>query len=113
VQNRAPSKVQKAVLSRDGDYVELTDLDTAGYLFTKKLYVSDAWKVSRFKYLIRFYDPDKLAEGLAMEFVNSICADYADAICRLKKVIHRFYGRDDKHKDASCKISQEQPPVPK
>ena len=94
--NRTPARVRHAVLERDGVYVELTDLDTAGYLFSKKLVVEVAWKVTRFKYKIRFYDPEHRAEQLALEFVNSCCADTCDGICRLKKVIHRFSGRDDK-----------------
>lgn len=94
--NRTPQRVQHAVLDRDGDYVELTDLDTAGYLFAKDLKLEVAWKVTRFKYKIRFFDPEHQAEKLAIEFVNSCCADTCDAICRLKKVIHRFSGRDDR-----------------
>ena len=95
-----PERASCAVLVREGDYVELTDLDTAGYLFAKKVHVEDAWKVSRFKYKIRFYDPTKRAERLAIDFVNSDCADYADAICRLKKIIHKFYGRDEERKNS-------------
>lgn len=94
--DKGPRRVQHAVLERDGDYVELTDLDTAGYLFGKKMHVEIAYKVTRYKYKIRFYDPERRAEGLAMDFVNSCCADTCDGICRLKKVIHRFSGRDDR-----------------
>lgn len=63
--------------------------------------VEVAWKVTRFKYKIRFYDPEKRAEQLVIDFVNSCCADTCDAICRLKKVIHRFNGRDDKRRKNS------------
>lgn len=83
------------MLCRDGDYVQLTDMDTAGYLFGRDLVLQDAWKVSRYKYKFVFYDPHRVAEDMVMEFVNSSDARTCDGIGRLKKVIHRFYGRDD------------------
>jgi hypothetical protein len=95
VNGRAPGRAQRAVLIRDGDYIQLTDLDTAGYLFGRELVLQDAWKVSRYKYKFVFYDPQHQAENMAMEFINSSDARTCDAIGRLKKVIHRFYGRDD------------------
>jgi len=51
--------------------------------------------VSRYKYRIVFLDPEGKAEDMAFEFVNSSDARTCDAICRLKKVLHRFTGRDD------------------
>lgn len=83
------------MLHRDGDYVQLTDMDTAGYFFGRDLIVQEAWKVSRYKYKFVFYDPDHVAEQMAMDFVNSSDARTCDGIARLKKVIHRFSGRDD------------------
>lgn len=92
---KPPGRAQRTVLVRDGDYVQLTDMDTAGFMFGRNLVLQDAWKVSRYKYKFVFYDPEGIAETLAMDFVNSSDARTCDGIGRLKKVIHRFYGRDD------------------
>jgi len=94
-----PQRTSRDVLIRDGDYVQLTDLDTAGYLYQNKMHLQSAVRVSRYKFEFTFYDPACTAEQLAMDFVNSCCADFADAICRLKKVIHRFHGRDPTEKN--------------
>jgi hypothetical protein len=90
-----PTCAPRGVLIREGSSVRLTDLDTASYLFCKNLPLVDAVKVTRYKYEITFHDPDGRAEALAIEFINSCCADFADAVCRIKKVIHRFHGRDE------------------
>jgi hypothetical protein len=50
--------------------------------------------VSRTKFEFIFFDADHRCEQLAIDFVNSKCARYADSIARLKSVIHRFHGRD-------------------
>jgi hypothetical protein len=90
-----PSLAPRGILIREGNSVRLTDLDTASYLFCKNLPLVGAVKVTRYKYEITFHDPDRRAEELAIEFVNSCCADFADAVCRIKKVVHRFHGRDE------------------
>lgn len=94
--NERSQRNLKGVLKRDGDYVKLTDLDTAGYLFAKGVHIEYARRVSRYKFEISLYDPQKRAEELAIEYVNSCCADTCDAIRRLKAVIHQFNGRDDR-----------------
>lgn len=70
-------------------------MDTASYLFAKHLHLQAARKLSRFRFEFVFYDPERLAEALAMEFVNACCADFADAQRRLKSVLHNFSGRED------------------
>ena len=83
-------------LRREGSNIFLTNLDATAYLHYKGLAIVKALKVSRFKYEFVLYDPDHLGEDLAIEFVNSDCQGFADAVRRLKNVIHKFYGRDDK-----------------
>ena len=80
------------ILVRDGDHVRLTDIDTAGYLFAKGLYVEYAHKATRYKFEISLYDPEHKAEELAIEFVNSCCAKTCSGIRRLKSVVHKFHG---------------------
>ena len=80
---------------RDGPYVELSHLDTAAYLHDHGIAVANAWRESRYKFRIVLYDPDKRAEQLAVDYTNSCCARQCDAILRLKRVIHKFSGRDD------------------
>jgi hypothetical protein len=87
------------ILRRDGDYVFLTDLDTAGFFMLEDtpggaVPLASATKVTRTKFEFVFLDPEKRCEQLALDFVNDRCHRYADAIARLKKVIHRFHGRD-------------------
>ena len=100
----APKRVPRGILYRDGPYVKLTDLDTAGYLHLKNLPLQGATRVDRYKSEFVFYDPSGLAEELAIAFINSECADYADSVHRIKKVIHRFHGRKadgEKRKDGN------------
>ena len=94
--NERSQRSPQGVLKRDGEYVKLTDLDTAGYLFAKGVHIEYARRVSRYKFEISLYDPQGRAEKLAIEYVNSCCADTCDAIRRLKAVIHQFHGRDDR-----------------
>lgn len=90
----------EGVLIRDGDIVFLTDMDTAGYLLAKHVPIATAVKVGRYEFEFRFYDPERRAEALALEFVNSCCHGFADAICRLKKVTFNFTGRNYRAKRA-------------
>jgi hypothetical protein len=91
-----PRRVPRAVLERDGDHISLSHLDTAAYLHAKNLPISDAWRVGNYRYKFVFYDPDHLAEGFAIEFINSFCADYADSVKRLKSVVHQFAGQSER-----------------
>lgn len=84
------------ILIRDGDYVRLTDIDTAGYLFAKGLNVEYAHKATRYKFEISLYDPEHKAEAWAIEFVNSCCAKTCSGIRRLKSVVHKFHGSPDR-----------------
>jgi len=87
---------EEGILRRDGPSVFLTNLDASAYLLYKGIAISKASKVTRFKYEFVFYDPEGLTEQLVMDFVNSESQGFADAVRRLKNVIHKFYGRDDK-----------------
>ena len=94
--NKHPSRRKPPpILKRDGDYIELADLDLAGYLFAHDLHSQEAYRVTRYKFQFVFYDPHRKAEGLVIEFINSCCADTCDAIARLKRVIRQFSARDE------------------
>jgi hypothetical protein len=98
----APKEVHVSrlrVLERNGNFVEVTDLDTAAFLHQRGVAVSTAVRVGKSMHVITMYDPLKAgmetgrAEELAIEFINSEAALFADAVRRLKKVIHRFGGK--------------------
>lgn len=90
-----PKRVSYCKVHREGDLVYLSDLDTAAYLFMRGIHLESAVKITQWRYRFSFYDEENLAEAYTNEFVNSQCADYADAVSRLKKVIHRFSGRNE------------------
>ena len=95
----SPKRAQRATLNRDGDHVELSDLDTAAFFLANKVAILEAYKVTKYKFRFRFYDPRHLCEGLAMAFINSCCHDFADAVCRIKKALHKFTGRGETQKN--------------
>jgi hypothetical protein len=103
-------RARRAVLRRDGHYVSLTHLDTAAYLFAKDLPIEDAWRAGSYQYNFVFYDPDHRAEDLAIEFVNSFCADYADAVKRLKSVIYQFSSQSERSRKDKEKAAKRRSP---
>jgi hypothetical protein len=84
----------RAVLERDGDYVIVTDLDAAVFLHAiKGLSIANAEKVGRSMHVITIYDPEHLAEGLVIEFINSEACRFANGMRSVKKILHRFGGK--------------------
>ena len=95
-----PAEVS-TIMERDGDFVSVTDLDTAAYLFCKGLALARAVQIGRPgrpgrapRFQIRFYDPEMRALDLGIEFVNSPCARYADHVRRLKQSLERMQGEE-------------------
>lgn len=94
----APARRPRGVLIREGNNIRLTDLDTAAYLRQHKVAIIDAVKTPRHKrpdlFEFSFHDPERRAEALAMEYINSCCVEHAFSVECLKKVLHRFHGKD-------------------
>ena len=91
---------QRAILERDGDYVILTDLDTAGYLHgVYDLGISHGIKEGPSQHRIYVYDPEHIAEEKAIEFINDRCSKFADGIRRIKKILHNFGGKPKKKRE--------------
>lgn len=92
--NRAPQDASggasSAILKRDGPRVTIRDLDTAAYVFYRRVPVVDARQVSRTEHHVVFYDPGNTVEGLAVDFANHETALYADAMRRLKRILRRL-----------------------
>jgi len=91
--------------------VLLTDLDTAGYFLHSGLSLAYAVRLDRVHFEFEFYDPDGRAETLALEFINSSEHGFADAVCRLKKVIHRFSGKRRGNSNGQQRIPLDAPPT--
>jgi hypothetical protein len=81
------------VLERTGNNVVLTDWDTAVYLHgVHNISIVDVEKVGPSAHVITFYDPERRADALAIEFLNSESSRFADGARRMKKVVHSFGG---------------------
>lgn len=70
----------------DGDQVEIYDLDLAAYLTMRTLPLAESIRMGR-EFIFRFFDPDGKVGSLAIDYVNSEAARFADAQRRLKKVV--------------------------
>lgn len=66
--------------------VEVYDLDLAAYLSMKDLPLAQSERYGR-EFIFKFFDPTLRISKLAIEYVNSESARFADAQRRLKKVI--------------------------
>jgi hypothetical protein len=75
------------ILWRNGPSVAMGELDTAAYVYLRGVAYAQGKQIGPTEYEIVFHDPNQLVEQLVVEFTNSECARYADAIRRLKKVI--------------------------
>lgn len=88
-----------AIYRRRGDEITVWDLDTAAYVFYKRVPIANAYQVNPTQFHVVFYDPEHRAEALSLEFANTEVALYADAMHRLKKVMKRLArggaGRDN------------------
>lgn len=82
------------ILWRNGVEVALSDLDTSAYVYLRGVAYARGKQLGPTDYELVFHDPNGLVESLVVEFTNDVCARYADAIRRLKKVILKPPRRD-------------------
>ena len=81
------------VLRRDKDdptIVRLDNLDLATFLFMRGVRVEVSAKVSRYRFSFVFSDPDRKADGLAREYVNSEFSRFAASQRTLKSMCAKF-----------------------
>lgn len=82
-----------AVLERDGPNIVLTDRDTAVYLHAvHRINIASATRMGRRGHRIVMYDPDRRAEELVIQFINSESSLFADGLRRVNKILHSFGG---------------------
>lgn len=65
-----------------------SDLPLAAYLVIKGLQIQKAKKVSGGKFEFILDDPDEVAEGLAIEYINSDFCKFDNTIRSIKKILY-------------------------
>ena len=69
----------------ENNIVEVYDLDLAAYLTMRDLPLAESYRHER-EFVFKFYDAEQKVGKLAVDYVNSEAARFADAVRRLKKV---------------------------
>lgn len=65
-----------------------SDLPLAAYLVIKGLQIQKAKKASGGKFEFILDDPDEIAEGLAIEYINSDFCKFDNTIRSIKKILY-------------------------
>ena len=68
---------------------ETSDLALAAYLLMKGLKLFSATKESGGKYLFRINDPEGIATGYEIDFINSDCAIYDHHLRSLRTILKK------------------------